>query len=110
MQDQVLTPTQIIHEAAKRRRRATWLILLGLPVALGGFFLAAALDTTIGRGAAGYVMLGGMVAAFILFGVALHIYRCPACNKVPGRWTTTSHYRVWFSSTECEQCGAVLRD
>jgi len=109
MRDHNLTPQKIVQVAAKRRRRATRLILLGLPVAVGGFILAAALDTTIGQERAGLVMLGGMICAFLLFGVAFTIYRCPACNKVPGRWTTTSHYRVWFSSAECEQCGALLR-
>ena len=104
-----MTPEEIIKTAAKRRKRAIWLILFGLPVAFTGFILAVAYETTMGREQSSLFLLGGMVCAFLLFGAALHIYRCPVCQKVPGRWTTTSHYRVWFSSAECEQCGSPLR-
>ena len=104
-----MTPEEIIKTAAMRRRRAIWLLLFGLPVAFTGFILAIVYETTLGREQSGLFLLGGMAAAFLLFGAALHIYRCPACNKVPGRWTTTSHYRVWFSSDTCEQCGTTLR-
>jgi len=104
-----MTPEGIIKTAAKRRRRAIWLILFGLPVAFTGFILAVVYETTMGQEKSGLFLLGGMVCAFLLFAAALHIYRCPACNKVPGRWTTTRHYRVWFSSAECEQCGTLLR-
>jgi hypothetical protein len=104
-----MTPEEIIKTAAIRRRRAIWLILFGLPVALTGFILAVVYETTLGQEQSGLFLLGGMVSAFLLFGAALHIYRCPACDKVPGRWTTSSHYRVWFSSTECERCGTSLR-
>lgn len=105
-----MQPEEIIKEAARRRRQATKLILSSLPVAIGGFILAVILDPTIGQENAGLVMLGGMIAALLLVGRALHIYRCPSCNKVPGRWTTSSHYRVWFTSERCEQCGVALRN
>ncbi|MEQ9519557.1 MAG: hypothetical protein RLN89_08970 [Parvibaculum sp.] len=107
---QRLRPDEIIREATRRRKRATKLILLAVPIAIGGFFLGVILDPMMGRENAGLVMAGGMVATFLLLGRALHIYRCPSCGKVPGRWTTSSHYRVWFTSERCEQCDAVLRD
>ena len=103
-----MTPEKIIHEFSKRRRKATLVILLGFPLAIGGFIAAAILDPSIGRENAGLVMLGGMIAAFFAIGTGLNIARCPACGKIPSERVTSRHWRVWLFTAHCPKCGAEL--
>ncbi len=104
-----LSPKEILDLAAKRRRRAGWVFLLGLPLAFGGFILAAALDPVIGQERAGLVMLGGLVGAFVLFFIGVNLYRCPSCGRIPGEWTSPQRFRLWFATSVCPHCEAQLR-
>lgn len=108
MQKANMTPEKIIEEFGRRRRKATLIILLSLPFAIGGFITAAILDPSIGRENAGLVMLGGMVAAFIAIAAGLNIARCPACEKIPSKRITSNHWRVWLFTSRCPKCGAEI--
>ena len=103
-----MRPEKTIQEFGRRRRKATLVILLSLPSAIGGFITAAILDPSIGRENAGLVMLGGMVAAFIAIGMGLNIARCPACEKIPSERVTSNHWRVWLFTSRCPKCGAEI--
>lgn len=100
----------IVRDFAGRRRRSRWLILLSLPVAFGGFLAGVLLEPRVGLERAGLLMGAGMLGAFILFGLALHTIRCPACHRIQIYKRAGRRWRAVLSPPRCIHCDVNLQD